>query len=119
MSNVQLTPDAAGQSEGTQPDVDASSGDFVEIQSSQSGRKSSFKLGKENINTASKNSLGGSSNKVGSLANLVDKPQRVGGYPLKDKKLTQKAIESKSQNVKKKALGDSSGNADLHSKLSI
>lgn len=75
---------------------------------SQSGVKSSSRTGKENTPSGKKNTSNGSSNKFYVLADLMDEPQRVGGYPLRDRKQTQKAADSKNQYGKKK-VGDMSG----------
>lgn len=100
---------ATTQSEGAAQQPSA------EEKDSQSGVKSAFRLGKENNNSSTlgskKNPSSGSSNKFCALADLVDEPQKVGDYPLRDRKLIQKAAESKSQCGKKKVLGDLGGTA--------
>lgn len=79
-----------------------------EVQNAYSGGKST-RHGKENLNSAKK-SVGGSTNKFGALADLVEETQR----PHRERKLSQKAAESVAQIGKKKSSSDSGGAAGLN-----
>lgn len=73
---------------------------------SHSGMKSSFRSRKENIDSSSSISK---QNSFSVLADQVEKPQRDGGYPLRDRRQTQMTVESKSQGSKKKPVGKVGG----------
>lgn len=104
-----------------QDEVEPPLGNSADKRGSQSRLKSASRPGKENINSSTplgkKNASSGPSNKFCALADLVDEPQKVRGCPLRDRKLSQKATDSKSQYGKKKVMGEVGGATGLCPKI--